>query len=372
MGIKLGTFTLRPALEQGVTATSNADSSSTGRSAVLSQTTLRFTAASDWENNSASAYGYGIFRKTLSGQDIYDAQGRVEGTLNLDLDHEWRAIGTLGYEAAPESATSPVVIEGTVSQPLRQSFDGSIGLQKEVGKAQLGITGAATRDTYGDADQSTGGVISQKDRNSTLYTATLRGGYEISPALTPFVELEGGRRVFDQSVDDSGYERSSNRVAARAGLAFDQGDKLRGELSGGWVRENFDDDRLASISGATVNADVKWSPERGTTVDLTGQTTLEDTTSAGESGSILYSGKVAVEREVRSDLTVGAAAGIDWRDYSGTSDHDLIYSAEASVTWWMNRYAGITTRARTEKLTSTLPGRAETTNSIYLGLTVQK
>ncbi|TGS08549.1 outer membrane beta-barrel protein, partial [Mesorhizobium sp. M1C.F.Ca.ET.187.01.1.1] len=47
-GIKVGTFVFRPTLEQGFTATSNADASSGGTSAVLSETALRFTATSDW------------------------------------------------------------------------------------------------------------------------------------------------------------------------------------------------------------------------------------------------------------------------------------------------------------------------------------
>ncbi|TIR79087.1 MAG: hypothetical protein E5X19_32015, partial [Mesorhizobium sp.] len=47
-GIKVGTFVFRPTLEQGLTATSNADASAGGRSAVLSETALRFSATSDW------------------------------------------------------------------------------------------------------------------------------------------------------------------------------------------------------------------------------------------------------------------------------------------------------------------------------------
>ena len=371
-GIRAGSFVLRPTLEQGVTATSNADSSYTGTSAILSETTLRLNALSDWRENSASADGYLTYRKTLSGQQIEDLRGRVDGTLNIDLDHDLRAIAKLGYEAAPESASSPVVIEDTVSQPLRQTLDGSLGIEKDVGKARFGLTGAVEHDIYGDAKLSSGGTLSQKDRDSTLYTATLRGGYEISPALTPFVEIETGRRLYGQRVDDSGYERSATRLGARAGVELDMGEKLSGEFSAGWLREALDDDRLAPISGATVNADLKWSPERGTTVGLSGTTIVEGTTTPGESGDLLYSGRLSLERQIRDNLTGSAALGADWRDYVGSDGHDLTLSAEASLTWWLNRYAGLTTRARTEKLTSNLPGREETTNSIFLGLKLQR
>jgi hypothetical protein len=371
-GVKVGTFVFRPTLEQGFTATSNADSSSAGKSAVLSETALRFTATSDWRENSALITGYGQFRNSVSGEKINDAQGRIEGQLNVDLDNELRAIAKLGYEAAPESASSPDAIAGVTSQPLRQTVDGSLGLEKSVGKMRYALTGAVSHDFYGDADLSDGTTVSQKDRDNTLYTATLRTGYEISPALTPFTEVELGRRVYDQRLDTDDFARSSKRLGARAGVELDMGEKLSGEFSVGWLREAIDDSRLPAIAGPSINADLKWSPERGTTIGLTGKTNVETTTTAGESGDILYSGRLTGERQIRANLTLNSALGLDWRDYTGSDGHDMILSAEAGLTWWLNRYAGLTTRVRTEKLTSNLPGRDYTANSVYLGLKVQR
>ena len=371
-GVRIGTFLFRPTLEQGFTATSNADSSSTGKSAVLSETALRFTATSDWRENSALITGYGQFRNTVSGEKINDAQGRIEGQLNVDLDNELRAIAKLGYEAAPESASSPDAIAGVTQQPLRQTVDGSLGVEKSVGKMRYALTGAVSHDFYGDAELSNGTTVSQKDRDSTLYTATLRTGYEVSPALTPFTEVEAGRRVYDLRTDTDGFQRSSTRLGARAGLELDMGEKLSGEFSAGWLREAIDDSRLPAVAGPSINADLKWSPERGTTIGLTGKTSVETTTTAGQSGDILYSSRLTGERQIRANLTANSALGLDWRDYTGSDGHDLILSAEAGLTWWLNRYAGVTTRVRTEKLTSNLPGRDYTANSVYLGLKVQR
>ncbi|TIS73507.1 MAG: hypothetical protein E5W94_27745, partial [Mesorhizobium sp.] len=337
----------------------------------LSETTLRFNAISDWRENSAVIDGYGTFLKTISGDEVQEARGRVDGTLNVDLDNDLRAIAKLGYEAAPESASSPVVIEGTVEQPVRQTIDGSLALEKDAGKMRFALTGAVEHDIYGDAKLSTGGTLSQKDRDSTLYTATLRTGYEISPAITPFTEVEIGRRVYDLRVDTNGFERSTTRLGVRAGAELDLGEKLAGEFSAGWLREAIDDDRLPAISGATVNADLRWSPERGTTIGLTGQTIVEGTTAANESGDILYSGRLTGEREIRANLIGNAALGVAWRDYIGSDGHDLTLSAEAGLTWWLNRYAGLTTRARTEKQTSNLEGRDYTAHSIFVGVTLQ-
>ncbi len=363
---------LRPSIEQGLTATSNANNAPGGTSAVLSETTLRLNATSDWASNSATIDALGNLRESLSGASLHDASGSINGTLNLDLENEWRATAKAGYEIAPESASSPVVIGDVASQPTRQSFDGSLAISKDIGKLRFGLTGAAARDTYGDASLLGGGVLSQKDRNETLYTTTLRGGYAISPALTPFAEVEVGRRLYDQRIDDDGYQRSANRLGIRAGTELDLGEKLNGEISAGWLSESPDDARLAAISGASVNADLKWSPERGTVIGLAGTTTVEGTTTPGETGDLLYSGQLTAERRIRSDLTANAALGLGWRTYTGTDGHDMIMSAEAGLTWWLNRYVGLSTKARYEKLESNLPGRNYDSASIFAGIKVQR
>lgn len=371
-GVRLGTFLLRPTLEQGLTATSNADGSATGSSAVLSETTLRLEAASDWSRHSADISGYTTWRRSLSGQHVKDVRGRIDGTLNLDLDREWRATARLGYEASPESASSPIAIPGIASQPTRHQIDGSVGVEKALGKLRVGLTGEAQRSIYEDAKLSTGGTLSQKHRNSTLYTARLRTGYEISPALTPFVQLEGGRRIHDERIDPGGYRRSSDRMGASIGTEFDLGEKFGGEIAAGWLRESFDDGRLEALSAATIDGTIRWSPRRGSDLGLRGSTTFEGATAPGESGSVLYALRLTGQRHIRANLTANALLGIDWRDYSGSNERDLIYTAEAGLTWWMNRYAGLTVRARHETLESNRAGRDAKTNSIFLGITARR
>jgi hypothetical protein len=368
LGIRVGSFILRPTLEQGVTATDNADSSSDGEPATLSETTLRLNAISDWSRHTATIDAYGNFRKTISGDEIDETRGGIDAVLDLDLAEDYRARAELGYEAGPESASSPVVIEGTASQPLRQTFNASLGFEKDVGKARFGVTGLVEHNTYGDADLSSGGTLSQEDRDFTLGAVILRGGYEISPAITPFVEAEFGRREYTLKEDASGFQRSSDRVGARAGLELDLTEKLAGEFSAGWIQETFDDERLEPISGPTLNADLAWSPERGTTVNLSAATIVEGTTTAGESGSILHTARVGVEREIRSNLTANASVAAGYRNYAESDGYDQILTAEAGATWWLNRYAGLSGRLRHETLDNNLPDRDNDPNSVFLGL----
>ena len=300
-----------------------------------------------------------------------ELDGGATGRIDFDLAHELAAFVAGGYHVDPEAASTPGAIAGTVRQPLRHTLDASAGLSKDAGPLRLGLTGTLARQTFEEAELGDGTIVSQRDRDSTLATATLRAGYAVSPALTPFVEAEIGRRLYDQTLDSGGYARSADRYALRGGVAFDFGDKLNGELAAGWLTERPDDARLGDISGLSLNGNVAWSPVRGTTLRLTAGTAVESAAAPGEAGSLLHTGSLALERQLRANLTGRASAGLDWRDYAG-GGHDLVMRGEASLTWWMNRHAGITARASHEVQESSLPGRDWDATRVWLGMTLQR
>lgn len=372
VGIRIGTLNVITTLESGLTWTDNANSSPDGGDALLSESTLRLNALSEYGGDRTSFDGSVNFRKTLSGEEVDETRANLDAAFERDLGGDWKALASLGYEVGPESASSPDAIEGVLDQPIKHTFDGSLGIEKDIGKLQLRLTGAVEREMYGDAELSTGGSISQSDRDNTLGTLVLRTGYEISPAVAPFVELEYGRRIYDEEEDADGFERSSTRTGARAGLAFDLGEKFKGELAAGWINEDLDDERLDPISGPSLAAAIVWSPWRGTLVNLDASTIVEGSTDADESGSILHSGRIAVSRELRANLTADVGVGVGYRDYYGQDGNDTIFGADAGATWWLNRYAGLTGRLRHEQLSSSLPDRDYTTNSVFLGLKLQR
>ncbi|MEX0404095.1 outer membrane beta-barrel protein [Aquibium sp. LZ166] len=373
LGLRVGTFDVFTTLDQGFIWSTNSRNAPDGSEGVLSQTELRLNAVSDWTRHSAAFNAFVTYKDAVSGDDDYDElQGGVDASFRADLAHEMNAAGAFAYTVRPESASSPVDIGNVVSEPLLQEISGNLSIGKDVGKARYSLTGALDREIYSDADLSSGGTLSQKDRNFTLATVALRAGYEVSPAIVPFVEAEIGRRYYDLEVDSSGYARSADRLALRGGVELDFGEKLSGEVSAGWLRESFDDERLTPISGLLLDAALVWSPTRGTTVSLIGSTEVEGTTTASESGSVRYAASVEMLREVRANLTLGANAGFAWRDYVNSSDHELTLSAETNATWWFNRYAGINGRLRHERFDSTIAGRDYDASSIYLGLKLQR
>lgn len=369
-GIGVGAFVLRPSLEQGLSSTSNASNGS--GPALFSETTLRLGLTSNWARHALSVDSYGTWLQTVSGTADPEPKAGVDAKLRLDLEGPWTANARLAWQLARENADSATPLPAGTSRPIQNELDASLGIAKDEGKARLSARIDARRLSYGDATLSAGGTLSQKERNQTYLASVLRAGYEVSPAVIPFAEAEIGRRIYDLRLDTAGYERSATHTALRAGLAFAPDEKFNGEFAAGWLRETFDDSRLAPISGLSLLASANWSPERETTIRLTGTTTVEGTTTAGSSGSLLYAGELSATRQLRANLSVEAGLQASLRDYTGSSDRDVILAASAGFTWWLNRYLAVTGRARHEVLNSTISGNSSRTTTAFLGIKIQR
>ncbi len=368
VGIRSGGAVFYPSIEQGIGWERERGA---GEASILSETTLRLRGEIERDGHRGDLDGELVWRRSIDGPELDELEGSLGAGMRLRLGTDYFAALDLRYAAGPEAATSPVVLPDLVSEPIRQDIDFSAAAGKDQGPARFQVTVGAQRRTYGDAELSAGGTFSQGERDSTLLTAALRGGYAVSPSLTPFVEAEIGRRIHDDRFDTAGYERSADRYALRAGLGIDRGEKFAGEVSLGWVAESPDDDRLATVSGLEVAAAFAWSPVRGTIVGLDASTEIETTTSAGDSGSVLYSTTLSLSREMRADLTADALVGIDYRDYEA-GGNDLAWRAEAGLTWWMNRHAGLVGRVTWERLDSSLPARGYEQTGLYVGLRAQR
>ncbi|MGB8819421.1 MAG: outer membrane beta-barrel protein [Rhizobiaceae bacterium] len=371
-GITAGAFILRPTLEQGLRWTSNAGQSATGSEAVVSETNIRLRAQSNWLRHSLNLEASGGFRKSVSGEDLNDPTFGIAADMRFDVSKDLTINGRASWDRSKESATAPALMTGPFTRPTLDTMRASLGAAYDPGLFGVTATGQVTRQAYGEALDGAGAAVSQEDRNNSFASLTLRGTYDLSPVLHPFVEVEAGRRLYDNSVDTAGYERSANRYGVRAGVAADMGEKLGGEFAAGWLIEDVDDPALKDITGIDLRGTMNWSPQRGTNVALSLATTVEGSTVAASSGSVLYSANAILTKSIRDNLEATLSAGASWRLYEYGAYQDTIFSGEAGLTWWMNRYAGINGRLRHEQTLNLDPARAFGETSVYLGVTLRR
>jgi hypothetical protein len=200
----------------------------------------------------------------------------------------------------------------------------------------------------------------------------LRGGYESTPDVKPFVEAGVDRRVFDHRTDFSGVMRGSDGVRARAGLEFARERLLSGEISAGYAWRTYEDPALRDVAGLIFDASLVWKATGLTTVTFKANSEIGETTLTGASGVFHRQASVTIDHAFRRWLigSLGIGYGID--DYDGAGRRDDRLELSAGLTYYLSRYAAITAEFRREELRSNAPDSDYKANVVTLGLRLQR
>jgi hypothetical protein len=342
-GIRVGTMIFRPALTQGV-GVERTVSGGSASTRSYSQTTFDGDLISDWSRHELRITGSGTWQKNISGTGETKPTANINAKLRLDVTRDTTLNFTGGYNFARESSTDPNSISGASVQSGVHSLSSGLEAIHDFGAIRGTVGATVTRSIYGPATLSDGSQLTMSDRNATTADLRLRIGYEISPVLMPFAEVNGGKMFYDKTVDSNGYARNARYLAAKAGLAYDFGDKLRGELSGGYKTVSYTDSRLASIRAFTIDGNTTWSPQRGTDVTLGVSTTVDPSTSANVSGSTAYALTAAISQQMLDYLVARLDGSTTFRHYgSGNALSDQIeWVANAGLSWSLTRYVDLT------------------------------
>jgi len=341
-GIRIGSFILKPSISQGISAErTTSGGASTSRS--FSQTGFRGSLLSDWSRHQLAIDAEGIYERNISGSGETEPSARVGADLRLDLADDTVANLRAGYDFKRESSSDPNAVTGASVQSGVHGFEGGASVMRDFGLIRGTVGVNLRREVFGSATLADGSALSLSDRDNVAGTLTARVGYELSPALIPYLEASAGRRLYDETRDSLGYERAATTLGGRAGLEVDLGEKLRGDLGVGYSQATLDDDRLAAIGAATVDGSVSWSPQRGTDLRLGLATFIEPSTAAGQSGYVSYETNAELTHELRENLVARLSSAYTWRALPtalGPDQH--VYRIGTGLTWDINRWLAMT------------------------------
>ncbi len=368
-GIRIGTLTLRPSISQTVNHESKSfPGGSTSRNYLT--TGIRGTLTSDWARHALTITGDGAYQRNLGGSSAgEEPTANIAAVLRLDLGDGTQANLTAGYAFSREDTNDPNAVSGASVQGGEHIFTGGASVERNVGILKALAALDLSRTVYTDAKGINGQSISLSDRDR--YGAGLRGrlGYELSPALIPFLEATASLTNYDQTRDNTGYERSSQTYGAKVGAQIDLGEKLKGEAAVGYLRKEYDDNRLSAINALSLDSTLVWSPQRGTDVSLGLRTTIEDFAGGPIGGWISRELIVGLTQQLRSDLVAKLTAGLERRSYLTSSIEDQTeYALGAGLTWSINCYLDLTTDITYE----TTPVTDNSTWRIGAGLTLKR
>ena len=368
VGIRAGSFILYPELIQTLGASNNLEEDPNGSAGVFSETTVSARLLSDWSLNEAEFNSSLTYRRNFAGDIDEEPAATADGRFRLDVDRLTTATfrGAVDYRREDPGDVADA-LRGSQTRPEVVNLSGSAAVAREFGRVTVTGTGAVARLAYSKLPD---GAL---DQNVTTLTASLRTGYELSPALTPFVEASLGRRLYD--VEETGgadsVERNSLIPSGRLGIALDLAEKLAGEVAVGYAVNKPDEDSV-DVSGApTLDANLVWSPRRDTDVTVTARSTFSPE-SSGRSTTVDYEGSLGLRHilTARTDLTATLTAL--YSDSDLARNDELLLTGEAGFTYWLNRYAAVTGLYSHRENFSQQSGEDYSADTIQFGIRLQR
>lgn len=370
LGLRLGSVLVKPYLDVQGGYDSNPQRSASREGSPALRGGLGFTAASDWSRHefTAEASASALRFTKIPDASRPDAEGKAN--LRLDIQRDTFANFELRGALSTQRPGSPDVPGAALNQPVVASFGAATGLTQRFGALETGVSLLADRRVYGDAELAGGGVSQLSKDNYSAYGLRARVAYEVAPGVKPFVEAGSDRRVRDEAIDSSGYDRDSAGFLARAGSTFELTRTLTGEASAGYARRVYNDNRLPILAGPTLDGKLIWSATPLTTVTARAATELNETTVAGASGSISHIVSVDVAHALLRNVTIGGGLAFTDTQYRGASIGERTWAGALRAEYAFNRYLRARGSYSYEKLNSSQPGASFDAHVFLLGMRV--
>jgi hypothetical protein len=343
-----------------------------------------FLAVSDWERHAlvadlrGSFTGYGNSLPPIIDGAISSAPtdvsrpnfiGHIDG--RLDVTQDTQITSQVRLLVSTDNPGSPNVQAGLAKYPIYTTLGGTFGLDQNFNRLNVAVGGTVDRTVYQNSTLTDGETSNNDDRNFNQFGGIGRASYELTPAIKPFVEVEGDSRVHDLALDRNGFARDSDGGYAKAGTSFEFTRLLTGEISVGYTARDYVDPRLDRLQGLLTTASLTWTATPLTTAKFYSDTQIAETTLPATSGVLVHTYTVEVDHDFRRWLTAIGKFTYGTLDYQGDNRSDKTYTLEGDVIYKMTRNLWIKGTLRRDILDSNIVGASSASTLVMLGVRLQ-
>jgi hypothetical protein len=381
VGLRAGVFTLFPAIELIGGYDTNPTHLPGGKASPLMIAAPELRVRSDWERHALNAdikTSYTAYSQNFTtippgppaslDRPSVDARvdGRVDITSHDRLDAEGRLlVGT-------DNPGSPNIQAGLNRLPIVTTLGGTLGYTHSFNRFEVTARGLVDRSAYQQSSLTDGTTSSNDDRNFNQYGGALRGSYELTPGVKPFVEVGADSRVHDLAFDRNGEQRDSNGAFARVGSTFEFTRKVTGEASVGYLTRHYKDPGLTDLGGATMDAALIYTATPLTIFTATAKSTVNEVILPGVSGDLSRDFGLQVDHAFRRWLIGTARLGFGIDDYVGFARIDHRWFASMALTYKLTRNMQLKAEVRRDWLNSSVPGVDYVADQFLLGVRLQR
>lgn len=263
---------------------------------------------------------------------------------------------------------------GAIEPTTFTSTTANLGFVHTFNRLSVGLGFDRETLDYDDGIDGLGELVSNRDRNRDIDTVTLETSYEMRSGRTLFARFSKNNTDYEQPLDDDGNLRSSDGQRVDLGVGFEVTDLIEGEVSIGYLSQDFDDPGFESVDKPTVGLDLRWQPSRLTSVTGMISRTVEESIEPDASSALNTKLSLGVTREVRRNIQMSVNAGLSQNDFQQNAPADKqdeqILTFGLGVKYFMNRNYYLTGRYAHETRDSDLDEEDFSRNIFAVGVGV--
>ncbi|MEP1444344.1 MAG: outer membrane beta-barrel protein [Hyphomicrobiales bacterium] len=366
LGVRAGRFILRPSLQTSIGYTSNSiqDIGGEGSAFVSSQAALGIE--TDLARHAAGLQIDANVARFASGEDEVDADLNINGIVRYDIDNDTSVTGLLSLNIGEDD------LNGIADDPLEGTLIGTLQLDHRLRQFDTRTQLRGSRNVNGSFVDGAGTTISQDDQNSFLVGLNFRGTRRRGGTFSPFIEGDVSSEFFDDAAVGVSSAPTVTGLRGIIGTEIERGDKLNGEVSIGFGENLVDSDNVDNFGGIIAEANLIWSPQRLNTITFNAGTAFDAFPSLATPGDTTYTFNVLGARQVKENLEVSAGGGVLVQVDGGVGGTDVTYSANAGIAYSLNRNVALTADYTFAREFSADGLGDFTSNSIALGLRLER
>ena len=284
-----------------------------------------------------------------SAEIVREQNGRLSVTglrLGLeggyDLDSVTRATATAELDLTQPLAGTPGIASTVAIAPQVLSGSAGLGVTREFGRFNVGVTGAVGRSLYGDTSRTDGTVISNAEDNRWSLDGALRVGYQVTPVFEVFGQAGVGRDLFDNPSTSLGVKADATEATLLAGVTGRWNGTLEATAATGVTLRRFDVASLGEVRAQVYDASVVFTPDPTLRLRAGLNTTVAPPgpDNAG-TARVEYTASLGVDYTVNSWLAMRAQAAWNTADFTGTGNTETGYRLGAGADYKVNAHTAV-------------------------------
>jgi hypothetical protein len=314
LGMRAGAFILNPILNLSEEYDDNVFRDETDeKTDFITSVQPGVNIRSDWNLHEVQFRALGNLGYYADNTDENYQDYSVSASGRYDITYETFLNALVRFDELHEDRGSPDDVNG--DEPTTyERWTAGLGFARALGKLKLFLDGRYQDYTF-DNTTALGAVVDNSNRDRSQSRFESRLAYELSPNYDVFISAAWDNRDYDRTVT---VDRNSDGRELRAGTALNITGKVKGEIYGGRISQNYSSD-FEDIDTANYGGSLLWNITGLTSLSATLDRSVIETVSSGNSGYVRTASRINIDHALRRNIMLGAFLGLNSDDYIATT-----------------------------------------------------